>query len=394
MFLLVENAHLYAPENTGTRDVLAAGERIAWIGNDFRAKETLPGLEILDGSGCLLLPGFIDNHVHIIGGGGEGSYRTRTPEISLTDLTTAGVTSVVGVLGTDAVTRHTASLVAKARALEEEGISAWAMLGSYQLPVRTLTGNIQDDIVLVDRLIGVGEVALSDHRSSQPVKDEIARIAAAARVAGMLSGKGGIVNVHMGDGKRGLSMLKAVAAETELSLAQFLPTHVNRNPELFAEAIEYAAAGGHVDLTTSTTPVFLAEGEVKCSIGLKRLLEAGVPASRVSFSSDGQGSMPDFDENGRFKGLTIGRCASLWGEVVDAVKEEKVPLETALQVITSSPADHYRLPRKGHVAPGMDADLVLVEKESLAIRTVVARGRVMVKDGKPVVFGTFENLRS
>jgi beta-aspartyl-dipeptidase (metallo-type) len=390
MFLLVENAAVYAPEKLGNRDVLAAGERIAWIGNDFSAKATLPGLEILDGTGCLLLPGFIDNHVHIIGGGGEGSFRTRPPEIALTDLTTAGITSVVGVLGTDAVTRHTASLVAKARALEEEGVSAWAMLGSYQLPVRTLTGSIQDDIVMVDRLIGVGEVALSDHRSSQPVKDELARIAAASRVAGMLSGKGGIVNIHVGDGPRGLSMLRAVAEETELTLAQFLPTHVNRNRGLFGEAVEYAAAGGHVDLTTSTTPVFLAEGEVKCSAGLKRLLDAKVPAGRVSFSSDGQGSMPDFDENGRFSGLTIGRCASLWSEVVDAVRDEGIALETALQVITSSPADHYRLPRKGHVAVGMDADFVLADRETLAVRAVVARGRIMVKGGRPVVLGTFE----
>jgi beta-aspartyl-dipeptidase (metallo-type) len=390
MFLLVENASVFTPEKVGARDVLAAGERIGWIGRGFPARETLPGLEVIDGAGCFLLPGFIDNHVHIIGGGGEGNFRTRTPEIALTDLTTAGVTSVVGVLGTDAVTRHTASLVAKARALEEEGVSAWAMLGSYQLPVRTLTGNIQDDIAMVDKLIGIGEVALSDHRSSQPVKDELARIAAASRVAGMLSGKGGVVNVHMGDGARGLSMLKAIAAETELALAQFLPTHVNRNPELFAEAIEYAAAGGHVDLTTSTTPVFLAEGEVKCSAGLKRLLDGGVPASRISFSSDGQGSMPDFDENGRFAGLTIGRCASLWNEVVDAVREERIPLETALQVITSSPADHYRLARKGRIAEGLDADFVLVDRETLAIRTVVARGQVMVKDGKPIVFGTFE----
>lgn len=390
MFLLVENAHVYAPENLGPLDILAAGERVSWTGRGFPSRDTLPGLEILDGTGCLLLPGFIDNHVHIIGGGGEGSYRTRTPEISLTDLTTAGVTSVVGVLGTDAVTRHTASLVAKARALEEEGLSAWAMLGSYQLPLRPLTGNIQDDIVLVDRLIGVGEVAVSDHRSSQPVKDELARIAAASRVAGMLSGKGGIVNIHVGDGQRGLSMLKTIAEETELSLAQFLPTHVNRNPELFAEAIEYARSGGHVDLTTSTTPAFLAEGEVKCSAGLKRLLDAGVPASRISFSSDGQGSMPDFDEKGRFTGLTIGRCASLWAEVVDAVKDEGLPLETALRVITSSPADHYRLPRKGRVAEGLDADFVLVDRETMAIRTVVARGRIMVNDGRPVVFGTFE----
>ncbi len=390
MFLLVENVEVYGPEPLGSLDVLVAGERIAWIGKGLAARGTLPGLRVLDGKGGLLVPGFIDNHVHLIGGGGEGSFRTRTPEISLTDLTTAGVTTVIGVLGTDCVTRHTSSLVAKARALEEEGLSAWAMLGSYQLPIRTLTGNIQDDLVLVDKLIGVGEVALSDHRSSQPLREEIARIAAAARVGGMLSGKGGIVNVHMGDGSRGMSMLLDIARTTEITLAQFLPTHVNRNPDLFGEAIRYALAGGHVDLTTSTTPVFLAEGEVKCSEGLKRLLDAGVPADRVSFSSDGQGSMPDFDENGHFKGLTIGRCSSLWDEVTDAVKNEQISLETALKVVTSSPADQHRLSRKGHIATGLDGDFVLLEPGSLAIRTVVARGQVMVEEGEPLVRGTFE----
>lgn len=391
MFLLIENAEVYAPRPLGRQDILIAGEKIAWMGRDFPARATLPGLEIVDGRGHLVLPGFVDNHVHIIGGGGEGSFRTRTPEIVLTDLTLAGVTSVIGVLGTDCVTRHTASLIAKARALEEEGLSAWALLGSYQLPLRPFTGHVQDDLVLIDKLIGVGEVALSDHRSSQPQKEELLRIAAASRVAAMLSGKGGIVNVHLGDGPGKLDMLFDIADTSEITLAQFLPTHLNRNPDLFEASIGYALAGGHVDMTTSTTPLFLAEGEVKCSLALRRLLDAGVPSERISFSSDGQGSLPDFDERGRFKGLSIGRSHSIWPEVRDAVVDEKIPLETALAVITSSPADQHKLPgRKGHVETGADADLVLVDESSLSIRTVVARGRLMVRDGEPLLFGTFE----
>lgn len=391
MFLLIENAEVYAPRPLGRQDILIAGEKIVWMGRDFPARATLPGLEIVDGRGHLVLPGFVDNHVHIIGGGGEGSFRTRTPEIVLTDLTLAGVTSVIGVLGTDCVTRHTASLIAKARALEEEGLSAWALLGSYQLPLRPFTGHVQDDLVLIDKLIGVGEVALSDHRSSQPQKEELLRIAAASRVAAMLSGKGGIVNVHLGDGPGKLDMLFDIADTSEITLPQFLPTHLNRNPDLFEASIGYALAGGHVDMTTSTTPLFLAEGEVKCSVALRRLLDAGVPSERISFSSDGQGSLPDFDERGRFKGLSIGRSHSIWPEVRDAVVDEKIPLETALAVITSSPADQHKLPgRKGHVETGADADLVLVDDSSLSIRTVVARGRLMVRDGEPLLFGTFE----
>lgn len=391
MFLLIENGEVYAPASIGKQDILMAGEKIVWMGKNFPAKKTLPGLEVVDGTGHFVVPGFVDNHVHILGGGGEGSFSTRTPEIKLTDLTTAGITSVIGVLGTDCVTRHTASLVAKARGLEEEGISAWALLGSYQLPIRTFTGHIQDDIAMVDKLIGVGEVAISDHRSSQPTRDELCRIAAAARVGGMLTGKGGIVNVHLGDGPGKLDMLFDIAESSEISLAQFLPTHLNRNPELFEEAIRFGLAGGHVDVTTSTTPLFLEEGEVKCSRALKRLLEAGVPAGRISFSSDGQGSLPDFDEKGNFKGLSIGRSSSIWPEIRAAVNEEGIPLETALQAITSSPADQHKLPgRKGHLEVGADADLVLLDENALEIRTVIARGKIMVEEGEPIVFGTFE----
>ena len=52
-------------------------------------------------------------------------------------------------------------------------------------------------------MIGIGELALSDHRSSQPTRDELLRIASDAHVAGMISGKAGIVHLHLGDGERG-----------------------------------------------------------------------------------------------------------------------------------------------------------------------------------------------
>ena len=122
----------------------------------------------------------------------------------------------------------------------------------------TLTGSILDDLVLIDKIVGVGEIAVSDHRSSQPTFDELARIAAAARVGGMLSGKAGIVNVHMGDGERMLSLIERILAETEIPAKHFVPTHVNRNNQLFAAAIVYAkqddGTGRYIDLTTSSVP--------------------------------------------------------------------------------------------------------------------------------------------
>ena len=206
---LIQGAAVYAPEYLGVQDVLIEGSRIRKIADKIPVAEAYE-VQVIDGNGMLLFPGFIDGHVHILGGGGEGGYHTRTPEIMLTDITSGGVTTVVGCLGTDGTTRTMASLLAKARGLEEEGITAYIYTGSYQVPVRTLTGSILDDLVLIDKVVGCGEIALSDHRSSQPTCEEFARIVGDTRVGGILSGKAGLVNIHMGDGERMLSCLRYV----------------------------------------------------------------------------------------------------------------------------------------------------------------------------------------
>ncbi len=337
-----------------------------------------------------IVPGFIDSHVHIIGGGGEGSFRTRTPEIHLSQATTSGITTLIGVLGTDGTTRTMASLVAKAKGLEEEGISCYVQTGSYQVPLKTLTGTIEDDIILVDRIIGVGEVAIADHRSSQPTVNELARLSSAARIGGMLSGKSGIVNVHIGDSWDHLKLIEEVVETTDLPIKQFYPTHINRNAHLFEAGIEFAKKGGYVDFTTSTIPQFLAGGEVKCSKALKRMLGEGVPIEQITFTSDGQASLPSFDESGELIGLQIGQVSSLYKEVKDAILKEGIPLETAIQVITSTPAKILKLHQKGRIQVEKDADLILLDSETYNIDTVFAKGRVMVNKGKAMVKGTFE----
>lgn len=308
----------------------------------------------------------------------------------MTDATKAGVTTVVGVLGTDGTTRKIESLLAKAHALDEEGITAYLHTGSYQTPVKTLTGKIEEDLIFIDKMIGVGEIAISDHRSSEPTFEELSKIAAAARNGGLITGKAGVLEIHVGDSERKLDLLFEIAEKTDIPIHHFHPTHINRNEELFEEGIRYAEIGGYVDFTTSTIPQFLEEGEVKCSRGLRLMLEKGVPVTQITFSSDGQASLPYFDENGDFAGLQVGKVSSLYHEVRSAVLDEGVELETALQVITSNPARILKLKKKGEIREQHDADLVLLEKESLAIDTVIAKGRVMVEEGVPLVKGTFE----
>ncbi|WP_226678927.1 beta-aspartyl-peptidase [Mesobacillus jeotgali] len=389
MLTLIKNGDIYAPDYLGKKDILLVDRKIGFIRDEIEVPDGFVEVQVIDATGKKVVPGFIDSHVHLIGGGGEGGFHTRTPEIQLTQATTAGITTLVGVLGTDGTTRTMTSLIAKARGLEEEGLTTYVQTGSYQVPVKTLTGKIEDDIILIDKIIGAGEIAIADHRSSQPTAEELAKIASAARIGGMLSGKSGIVNVHVGDSPDHLKVIQQVIEETEIPIRQFYPTHMNRNPHLFEAGIEYAKKGGWIDFTTSSIPKFLEEGEVKCSVALKRMLEAGVDISQITFTSDGQASLPDFDKDGELIGLQIGQVSSLYEAVKEAVLTEGIPLETAIRVITANPAAILKLKQKGRIETGLDADLVLLD-ENLEIDTVIAMGSVMVEKRVPLVKGTFE----
>ena len=387
---LIRNARLYAPEDLGCMDVLIGGGKILRIGESLPAEEAYH-VEVIDGSGKIMMPGLIDAHIHILGGGGEGGYRTRTPEIMLSDIICGGVTTVVGCLGTDGTTRTMTNLIAKARGLEEEGITAYIYTGSYQVPVRTLTGSVADDLILLDKVIGTGEIAISDHRSSQPTYEEFARIVADTRVGGILSGKAGIVNIHMGDGREQLDYLRRLLRESQIPASNMLPTHINRNKSLMSDGIDYARRlGGYIDLTTSSDPDFLDPDEVKASAGLKMALDAGVDAGHITFSSDGQGSLPVFDEKGNFRHLGVGKGSSLYREMKDAVLKDGVRLADALKTVTSNPAFLLKLKGTGRITEYADADLVLSASDTLEIDTVIAGGETVVSGGEVLKRGTFE----
>lgn len=372
---LIRNATLMAPEAQGRADVLIAHERIVAIGSALDPGACGLDLDVIDAEGHLLCPGLVDSLVHVGGGGGEGGFASRLPPLPAEAALAAGVTTLIGALGTDDVTRSHADLLACCRALAAHGLSAYLLTGSYRVPPVTLTGSVRDDIVLVPEMLGVGEIAIADHRGSQPSVAELARIAADARVGGMLAGKAGTVLVHCGDAPEGLALLREASTRYPVPIAQWHPTHVNRNARLFAEGLAFAKDGGRIDFTTSSTPAFVAAGEIPAARALAEALEAGVPVTALTLSSDGQASLPQFDAAGRLVALDAAPIASLLASVREAVQAFGIPLPTALAAATASPAAVWGLPRKGHIAVGADADLLLLDRENLSLRWTIAGGR-------------------
>jgi beta-aspartyl-dipeptidase (metallo-type) len=383
---LLSNAQVFAPADLGLCHVLVGGGRIIAVSDNKDGLAAAHCTEF-DLEGRRLTPGFIDGHAHVTGGGGEDGFSTRVPPVPLGQFTRAGVTSVVGVLGTDDTTRDTRSLLAQTRALREEGLGAWCHTGGYHVPPVTLTGSVRDDIVYLDPVIGIGELALSDHRSSQPTRDELLRIASDAHVAGMISGKAGIVHLHLGDGERGLDLVRQALQLSELPPRVFNPTHVNRQKALFEEAIELARAGSTVDITAF--PVAEDEDAWAADVALLKYLESGAPADRVTISSDGGGCLPVFNDQGEMLQMGIGRPSSLI-EILQILLRTGSALEQVLPAFTSNVADILRLHDRGRIREGDAADLLVLDDKN-EISDVMIAGIWHVQDGKQQVFGQFEN---
>jgi beta-aspartyl-dipeptidase (metallo-type) len=386
MITLLTNADVFAPEPLGRMNLLIGAERILWMGSGPTPVTSAKAVDTVDLEGRRVIPGLIDCHVHLTGGGGEGGFRTRVPPVPLSAFTAGGTTTVLGVLGTDDTTRDARALVAAAQGLTEEGITAYCLTGGYRIPPVTLTGSVRDDIVFIDRILGVGEVAISDHRSSQPTLDELLRVASNAYVAGMLSGKPGLTHVHLGDGERGLSLVREALDKSELPARVFHPTHVNRRKALFAQALELVGRGVTIDVTAF--PVDEGEDAFSAPEALRRYLAASLPPERITVSSDAGGSLPRFDGDGKLVGMDVAEPGAL-GMTLRELLEDGLPLPEILPAFTKNVATLLGRPRKGRIVPGADADLVVLSGDG-DIRDVMARGRWHRREGNTEVFGTFE----
>ena len=386
---LIRSAEVYAPEPLGRKDVLIGFGKILKIGD--RLAEEYGGLdvEVLDADGCILTPGFVDQHVHVIGAGGEAGFFSRTPEMQVSAIVRHGITTVVGLHGTDGTARNIEALYAKVCALEQEGITARMLTGSFEMPSATLTGSVRRDMIFIDKVIGA-KTAVSDRRSSQPSREDIEKLLAQAYTGGLVSGKRGYTHFHMGVGRRRLDMLADIIRETEIPPYLIIPTHVNRDEALFVQAMELAKMGAVIDITSGIAPEYGFEGTIKPSDAIRRCLENGVDIRNVTMSSDANGSMAVYDAEGRFVGLCVTTVETMHKEFRDLARMKDMPLETALRPVTSSPAAAIGMyPAKGCVREGSDADLIIMDKD-LSILKVFAMGKLAADGGEALLKGAFE----
>jgi beta-aspartyl-dipeptidase (metallo-type) len=380
MLTLIRNAEVFAPEPLGRREVLVAGSRILAVTEDPVGLSGAP-LEVIDAGGQWLLPGFVDALTHPCGGGGEGGFGNRTAELEFADFVSAGVTTPVGALGTDSVTRSLDVLYGKVMELRSRGLSALMYSGSYRVPPVTLTGDVVRDLVLIAPVIGVGEVAVSDHRSSQPGIAELRRLAAEVHLGGTLSGKRGTVFLHLGDGAAGLAPVEEALRGTELPRRIFYPTHINRHRALLEQAMDFVRRGSYADITVSTTNELVAAGDIPALQALAEAVEAGVPPARLTLSSDAGGSLPLY-RDGELAGLQSASPGALLALLQEAVSAHPGLVGHVIAALTRNPAAALGLAGKGRVAPGRDADLLLLDPADAGLCGVLCGGRWLMREGQ------------
>lgn len=373
---LVKNVKLFDPQPMGKVDILVTNDRVAAVGNDLHPQ--IPGLTVIDGTGKTAVPGFIDQHVHVTGGGGEGGFNSRTPELMLSTVIKAGVTTLVGLLGTDSYTKSVENVLAKTKEFNADGITAYCLTGAYVYPPVTVTGSVSKDIVYIKEILGC-KLAISDHRCSRPTKEELIRLASDIRMAALISGKPGILHIHLGGCGRQLEDIIEIVEEAYLPIKHFRPTHLDCNPKT---ALRFMELGGWADFTAEPS---------KTDELYDVMQKAGI--EHLTVSSDSNGSIPVWNEaRDQVVAVKVGGMDPLYEIIRNLVVDFNVPMETAIQLITSNVARALELyPEKGTVRPGSHADMVLLD-ENLHIDTVMAMGKLMMKDKQLLVKGAFEEV--
>jgi len=358
MITLIENGELFTPGRIGKQALLIANDQIVKIGAIDRRGLDQIGLayEVLDAHGHFVIPGLIDPHEHLAGASGSTGFGSETPPIFFEEIVSGGITTVVGTVGTDTTTMPVARLLARVKTLNQSGITEFCYTGGYNVPPSTITGDVRDDLLLIQEVIGAGEISIADDRATCPSPRELAKLVSDAHVGGMLSGKAGVSHFHVGPRDRRLAPLRELLDDFDVKPEWLYPTHVERNEALMREAMELVQRGATIDIDVV---------EKDLHKWLRFYFEQDGDRTRCTVSSDAFSMSPQ----------------NLLAQLRICVLEHSFRLEEILPFATSNTARVLKLPQKGKLSEGCDADIAILNARSLELHHVFARGQHVVANG-------------
>ena len=379
MFLLIKNGEVFTPQSIGVKDVLICAGKIVQISDNIDQPQGV-ATDIIDATDMIVTPGIVDTHIHLLGAGGGGGPDTRSSVVHFSTIARAGVTTAIGTLGLDTMGFGPRELYIRARALEREGLSTYMLTGSYALPSVTITGAVSTDIVFIDKVIGL-KLAMREVLCRSPDKEQLKSILSEVMRAGRWSAKAGVVVAHQGDVPGSMSWVCDALDELMIPKRHFIATHINRSIEILSDAIECAKRGMILDLTGNIPK----PEAISAAKALKMMLDTGVPLDNITFSSD-SGAFHSYGD-GDDTILPVDVCIK---EIREMVKSEEIPLQDAISTLTINPARLYCLDDvKGSIEVGKDGDVLLFDR-SITLDSVIAKGKILVKDGRPIVRGRLE----
>lgn len=372
MITLIKNAKVYAPKEIGLNDILVVDKKIKLISSSI-PKNTFVN-KVYDAEGKILTPGFIDQHVHLIGAGGKDGFRSLTPEVDFYDLISCGTTTAVGLLGTDGVSKSLETLFAKTQALNSQGMSSYMFCGYYGKDSPTLTGSLKKDLMFVDNILGC-KIAISDIRSSYPTNNELLNKLNQIKLGGFLAKKKGILHVHLGDLPSKMDQLFELVEKYNFPIQHISPTHVARTKDLFDQAINFALLGGIIDITTG------ASKYTEPYEAVIKGIDSGVKIGNMTFSTDGHAGLSVFDKKGNQIGTKKAPVDANLKQFTLLIKNGGLSIEKAVGLVTSNPANNLGLRNKGTIIEGNDADFCLFDSD-LKLIDVFANGQQFLQNGK------------
>ena len=379
MLKLIRGGKVYAPEAIGECDILIANDCIISMGKHIEILDDILECEIYDAHGMYVLPGIVDPHVHVSGGGGSSGLNSRVGDLDVNRIVEAGVTTVVGCLGFDRVSKSLKALLVKTLALNEQGISAYMMSGSYNLPSLTVTGSVEEDLVLLEKVIGV-KLSLGESLGNWPTFEHIKNLLAECLRGGKLGGKAGFLQVHLGEGGNGWQeRLLEICSEINLKPSRVVFTHCNRNADILNESCNYAKSGGIIDLTASFSNDE-KPGSLTVHESLIRLIKDKVPLDSITISSDSNATrkLPD----GTIKYLPISNILEV---MTHLLAEGSLRKEEVTSLFTKNCARVIGLDaKKGSLEPNKDADIIMLNQDFKLV-SVLARGRWAMKNNETLI---------